>query len=93
MIKDTKHLRPRGKPPGKAAALAPPSDPSDQEVASRQVLIDLARKIQTSLMADNAPKPTFSEYFKILQLLKETEGDLPRDITIRWVDPLWSKEE
>src|SRR3954464_11101976 len=69
----------------------PPGKHDYPEVACRQVLVDLARKMQSRLMSDEEAKVTFSEYFKILQLLKETEGDLPADITVRWADPIWSK--
>lgn len=53
--------------------------------------MELARKMQIRLMKDEEAKVTFAEYFKILQLLKETQGDIPTHINVRWLDPQWSK--
>ena len=88
MPKNPKNHGPRGR-----SNTAPPSgEPDHQDVASRQVLVELAKKMQTRLMKDEEAKVTFAEYFKILQLLKETEGDLPSDINVRWLDPQWRKK-
>jgi hypothetical protein len=48
--------------------------------------------MQTSLLKDESTKGSFSDYLKLLQLIKEVEGDRPREITVRWADPLWPPE-
>src|SRR5690242_11547197 len=59
------------------------------EVASLKVLQDLARKMQKSLLDEQNTRATFADYLKLLQLIKEAEGNTPRQITVRWVDPPW----
>lgn len=78
-------------PRGRSNTTPPPGEPDHQDVACREVLVELARKMQIRLMKDEEAKVTFAEYFKILQLLKETEGDIPTHINVRWLDPQWSK--
>ena len=63
------------------------------EVASPEVLRLIAKKIQNSLLNEAPTKANLSDYLKLVQLIKETEGDEVREITVRWVDPLWAPDE
>lgn len=68
-----------------------PENRNGDDIASREVLVQIARRMQARLLQDDDARFTFAEYLKILQLIKETEGDSPKQITVRWVDPLWPK--
>jgi hypothetical protein len=38
------------------------------------------------LLKDEKLKPTLAEYLKLLQVERELEPELPREITVRWVE-------
>ena len=84
----TKDSRPASStPPPTPKAADPPIE--TQEVASSDVLRQLAKKIQKALLNEEHPKVSLAEYLKLVQLIKDTEGEQLREITVRWVDPLW----
>src|SRR5437868_5861420 len=88
MAQKRSHTPRRNPPATKEPAISALGCETD-EVASLEVLQDLARKMQKSLIDEQNTKATFSDYLKVLQLIKEAEGNKPRHITVRWVDPSW----
>jgi hypothetical protein len=42
--------------------------------------------IEARLLSDTTLKPTLAEYLKLLQIERELEPELPREITVRWVE-------
>lgn len=51
------------------------------------------RGFEQKFIHDDGFKPTFAEYLKLLQLERELETDLPREITVTWIEPAWASKE
>ena len=51
-------------------------------------LISKARQGLEQRIGQNDLKLTWADYLKLIQMEKEIEDDMPREIKVTWVDPL-----
>lgn len=51
-------------------------------------LISKARQGFEERLGNNDLKLTWADYLKLIQMEKEIEDDMPREIKVTWVDPL-----
>jgi hypothetical protein len=84
-------------PPARKSNLA--TEVNAQEEPSPGRLTDFLskalRSFEQKLINDEAFKPTLAEYLKLLQIERELklEAELPREITVTWIEPAGSSEE
>jgi hypothetical protein len=53
----------------------------------KSLLAKALRTFEDTLIAEKELKPTLAEYLKLLQIERELEPELPREITVTWVEP------
>jgi hypothetical protein len=62
---------------------------TDNKLRVSEVLAQVIAKIEGRLTADDL-RPSVADYLKLLQFSKELRDDAPKEITVRWVDPVKS---
>jgi len=73
-----------------AAGSVGPAEPDNAsgQLNSKSALVDkMIRSIETKLESQEI-KATLSDFIRLLQLQKELAEEKPREITVRWVEPL-----
>jgi hypothetical protein len=72
-----------------SSSAAKDDTPEESPSKSRTELLEqVLRAFEKKLLADKGLKPTLAEYLKLLQIERELDPELPKEITVRWVESL-----
>jgi hypothetical protein len=57
------------------------------EAATAEEVRELLELVRSRLLAQDDGKANVGDYIRLLQLYREMEGERPRQIEVRWIEP------